>query len=403
MTTPGTPTWLRTHNDRAAFRLFLEHGPLSRKQLGDLSGLSKPTASQMILRLERVGLIAPAGETSGSRGPNAVSYGVRHDSMTGVAISILGDSIEAVLVDPTDAEHPVVELPFAELAASGVVRSPVTDVRAAVDAACRAAGVASSSVTVVAVGVQAAVDTTADALSFTDTLPGWPHHGARAAIERDTGLSVILDNDVNLATMAERATAEARDLASFAYVWLGEGLGVGTDVEGVVQRGATGSAGEVGYLEVPRSAIALDPDAYDFTDLLGGPAVRRLLGAEPDARLRDVLSSLPEDERSLGALADRVALLVSPIIAVLDPSTIVVGGPTGHAGGDDLARRVQERIAHEPHPKADPAQGATHHRVEVRASAAGPQPILRGARRRLVDTIRDRLTAGIAVDPGSEA
>ena len=62
----GTPTWLRTYNDRAAFRLLLEHGPLSRSMLGKLSGMSKPTAGQMITRLERLGLISPVGEVTGA-------------------------------------------------------------------------------------------------------------------------------------------------------------------------------------------------------------------------------------------------------------------------------------------------------------------------------------------------
>ncbi|PZQ51055.1 MAG: hypothetical protein DI570_25065, partial [Phenylobacterium zucineum] len=87
-TSAGTPAWLASQNDRTAFRLLLEHGPLSRSQLGELSGASKPTAGQMIARLERTGLIGPVGQVSGARGPNATTYGVRTDSRTGVAVSI---------------------------------------------------------------------------------------------------------------------------------------------------------------------------------------------------------------------------------------------------------------------------------------------------------------------------
>ena len=76
---PGTPSWLRERNDRAALALLLEHGSLTRNRLGELSGLSKPTAAQMVARLERAGLIEPVGEVSGGRGPNAISYGVRAD------------------------------------------------------------------------------------------------------------------------------------------------------------------------------------------------------------------------------------------------------------------------------------------------------------------------------------
>lgn len=369
----GTPTWLRTYNDRGAFRLFLEHGPLSRSRLGTLSGMSKPTAGQMIARLERIGLISPVGEVTGARGPNAITYGARADSLTGVAISILADRIEAVLVDPTDAEHPI-----ANLSVQDVERSPVVDVTRAMAAACAEAGVDESSVSVIAVGVQAAVDAEADRLTFTDTLPGWPEHGARALIAETTGLAVTIENDVNLAAVAERAISDETD---FVFLWLGSGLGSGINVDGVVRRGTAGGAGEIGYLEVPRSASGLDPAARDFTDLLGGPAIARLLGRS-DRNFAAALSSLPGNETALAGLAARVELLVKVLTSVLDPACVVLGGPTGLAGGDRLAELVQARVP----------DGA----ARVRASQAGDEPVLQGARQLLVATIRERLEAAIA-------
>jgi predicted NBD/HSP70 family sugar kinase len=206
---------------------------------------------------------------------------------------------------------------------------------------------------------------------------------------------------VNLAAIAERAARTTRELSSFVYLWLGEGLGLGVDIDGEVQRGAFGGAGEVGYVEVPRSAAAIDPDAVDFTDLLGGPAVRRIVGAAPDSRLRDALDGLDANDGALAALADRVALLASPVLAVLDPSAIVIGGPTGLAAGDRLAALVQERITDEPAPKAKPSQVRSHHKVSVHRTLAGASPVLRGARRMLVAEIRDRLEAAIVVDAPS--
>ncbi|MDF0514493.1 ROK family transcriptional regulator [Agromyces sp. H3Y2-19a] len=377
---PGTPTWLAARNDRTAFRLLLEHGPLTRSKLGALSGLSKPTATQMITRLERVGLIHPVGEVSGGRGPNAVSYGVRVDRITGVAISIVAGAIQAVVVDAIDGDHPIVEI---EAASSG--RTPEGDVRAAVAAACEAAGLDRSSVSRVVIGVQAAFSVDGDELSLTDTLPGWPAVGARERIEAALGLAATIDNDVNLAAMAERAVGAAQDAASFALFWIGDGLGVGVDLGGVVHRGASGSAGEIGYLGVPRAAAELAPEANDLTDLLGGPAVARLLGAA-GRPLATALPRLAEDDVALASLADRVALAVHPLLAILDPAMIVLGGPTGTAGGARLAALVAERI--------DPAD---HPRVVVRTSGTGVQPVLLGARQQLVEQIRDQLEADISL------
>lgn len=384
---PGTPTWLRAHNDRTAFRLLLEHGPLSRSRLGKLSGLSKPTAGQMIQRLERVGLIEAVGETSESRGPNAVVYGVRRDSMTGVAVSVLADAIEAVVTDPTDAEHPVVVLPT-----SGLVRSPENDVTAAIDAACAAADVPRESVSVVAVGVQAAVDADADEVSLTDTLPGWPLVGARARIAAATGATVILENDVNLATIAERNHGIASEADSFAYLWMGGGVGVGIDIAGDVQRGASGSVGEIGYLAVPRTALAYAPEANDFTDLLGAQGIIGLLGGGVETTVEGALTRLPGHPDLLDALADRVSVAVRLIEALLDPGLVVLGGPTGVAGGAALAELVQERLDRE-----QPEPRRTRRVLEVRTSGVVTQSILRGARRLLTVHIRTSLEETIAV------
>jgi len=60
-TTPGTPRLLRAMNDRAALDLLLSQGPLSRTALGNLTGLSKPTASQLLARLEAELAVKPGG------------------------------------------------------------------------------------------------------------------------------------------------------------------------------------------------------------------------------------------------------------------------------------------------------------------------------------------------------
>lgn len=377
-TDPGTQTWLRAHNDRAALRLLLDHGPLSRAQLGELSGMSKPTARQMVARLERIGLIAPVGQVTGQRGPNAVAYGVRADTITGVAISMLADSIQAVGVDPTGTEHEIVEIPT-----SGRHRSPAADVTAAVAAACAAAGLRPDSVSVVAIGVQAAVDEAADSLSLTDTLPGWPAQGARAELEAATGLTVILENDVNLATMAERVMGVAKEATEFAYLWVGHGIGLGIDLGGTVHRGAAGGAGEIGYLEVPRSASDLDPDADDFTDLLGGPHLLAQLGREQDC-LERALPLLTERPDLIAGLADRITLALQPTCAVLDPGLIVLGGPTCLAAGTSLAELVAQRMS------------GTYPGLRVELSGVGDQPVLLGARRLLVATLREQLETRIS-------
>ncbi|MFJ6427428.1 ROK family protein [Microbacterium maritypicum] len=375
---PGTSAWLRTRNDREAFRLILEHGPLTRTRLGELSGMSKPTATQMIARLERAELVLPVGEIAGSRGPSAVSWGVRTDRVAGVAVNMLDGSIQAALVDAAGSAYPIVELPV-----EGEERSPERDISRAIDAACGAAGADRRTVETVTVAVQAAVSRGQDTLSLTDSLPGWPGFGARARIEAELGVSVTLENDVNLATMAERAVGVAQEVDSFAFLWVGVGLGVGVDLGGTIHRGAHGSAGEIGYLTVAAGPGA--PGAVT-TDLLGSQIILDLLG-DRERGYADGIRALADDEQVLQTVAERIALTIEPVLVVLDPAMIVLGGPTGLAGGRRLAELVAERAANDERPVP-----------EVRVSGTGESAVLVGARRLLVEQIRALLEERIPTD-----
>src|SRR5262249_47047377 len=72
---PGTPSLLRELNDRSALELLLTGGPMTRSQLGEHTGLSKVTASQLLARLEERGIVAVAGEQAGGRGPEPAPDG----------------------------------------------------------------------------------------------------------------------------------------------------------------------------------------------------------------------------------------------------------------------------------------------------------------------------------------
>jgi len=366
----GTPGWLRETNDRTALALLLEHGVLTRTRIGELSGLSKPTAAQMVSRLETAGLIHVVGEVSAGRGPNAAGYAVRTDRMLGVAVDIDATSIRSTIVDAVGAEHPIAVTPLA-------ARAPEADLRLAIDAACDAASVDSARVRAVCVGVQGALDPRTDELTYIETLPGWPKRGIRRRLEDALGIAVHIDNDVNLAAVAERTDGAGTEAGGFALLWMGDGLGLAVDQAGSVHRGASGGAGEIGYLPIPRSAAALDPEAADLQDLIGGPAVDRLATAhgldgdlQGDDDARDEL---------VAELAARVAVGVAPVLALLDPELVVLGGPTGAACGPRLAELVAAELRDAWGERAVVATGVPTH------------PVLRGAREHLLGEVREAL------------
>jgi predicted NBD/HSP70 family sugar kinase len=390
---PGTPSLLRELNDRSALELLLAGGPMTRAQLGEHTGLSKVTASQLLSRLEERGIVAVAGELAGGRGPNAALYAVvpstayvaglhveQKEISAGVA-DITGNVVTRISVNPTGAEDPV------EL------------VRGAVLAACADAGVPPEALRAFVIGTPGVLDPRTGDPRLAVNLPAW-HEGVLDALRTDLGRPVTLENDVNLAAMAERAVGAAAGVDDFALVWIGVGLGLATVLGGRLYRGVGGAAGEIGYLPVPGVPLPRDvthPETGAFQRLVGAQALLPLAAeygfADPTAAGAvglAVQAAARGEERAaafLTELAGRVATGVAAVSVVLDPGLVVLGGDVGRAGGTALASRVAAEVG-----RISPARPA------VVPTAVDGAPVLRGAILAAVDQARAELLASIA-DP----
>jgi len=391
---PGTPSLLRELNDRAALELLLTGGPLTRAQLGEHTGLSKVTASQLLARLEERGLIRVAGEQAGGRGPNAALYGVvpsaayvaglhvEHAEISAGVADVTGHVISEVSVDPNDGQNPV------EL------------VRGAVAAACRPAGVSPDALAAVVIGTPGVLDPRTGEPRLAANLPAW-HEGVLQALRSDLGKPVRIENDVNLAATAERATGAASGIDDFVLVWIGIGVGLAIVLGGRLHRGVAGAAGEIGYLPVPGVPLPVDvshPATGAFQSLIGAQTLVPLAAsygfaeATSGAAVRAASAAAAAgDERGsafLTELAGRVATGVASICVVLDPGLVVLGGEVGLSGGAALAGRVAAEVG-----RISPA------RPQVVPTIVTGDPVLCGAILAAVDQAREGLLASVA-SPG---
>ena len=388
---PGTPSLLRELNDRAALELLLTGGPMTRAQLGEHTGLSKVTASQLLARLEERGLVRVAGEQAGGRGPNAALYGVVPSAAyvaglhvelgevsAGVA-DVTGRVVTEVSVDPNGAGH------------------PVEVVRGAVAKACGSAGVSPEALRALVIGSPGVLDPRTGEPRLAVNLPAW-HEGVLDALRNDLGRPVTIENNVNLTAMAERAAGAAAGADDFVLVWIGIGLGLAIVLNGRLHRGVGGAAGEIGYLPVPGVPLPQDvthPATGAFQSLIGAQALLPLAAgygfAEPTAgaAVRAAIAAAGAgDERGgafLAELAGRVATGVAAICVVLDPGLVVLGGEVGLGGGAALAGRVAAEVG-----RISPA------RPQVVPTSVTGDPVLRGAILAAVDQARSELLASVA-------
>ncbi|HYB49289.1 MAG TPA: ROK family protein [Streptosporangiaceae bacterium] len=391
---PGTPSLLRELNDRAALDLLLRGGMLTRSQISEYTGVSKVTVSQMLVRLEERGLVTIVGEQAGNRGPNAALYSVVPSSAYVAGLYMESDLVSAAVADVTGRR--VADVSVNPNGAD----DPTELVRGVIERACATAGVDLARLSALVIGSPGVVDPQTGDPRLAVNLPAW-HEGALDALRGVLHKPVVIENDVNLAAMAERAAGAASGVDDFVLVWLGGGLGLATMLGGQLHRGTAGAAGEIGYLPVHGAPLHTDirhPASGGFQWLAGGAAVRELAarhgfpGATAAEAVQAAVSSPSAGSSAfLDDLAQRVAVGVASVCLVLDPGLVVLGGEVGRAGGTALASRVAACVA-----AIWPA------RPRVVPTGVPGEPVLRGAMLAAVDQARAALLASVA-DPSSTA
>ncbi|WP_433397719.1 ROK family transcriptional regulator [Streptomyces sp. CA-146814] len=393
-TTPGTPRVLRAMNDRAALDLLLEHGPLSRTRIGKLTGLSKPTASQLLARLEAAGLVVATGTSEGRPGPNAQLYTVNARAAHVAGLDVNERRIVAAVADVTGAEVGQFELATPGRRADSVVRQ-VAD---ALDGATKEAGLTRADLHRVVIGTPGAFDPGTGRLRYASHLPGWHSPTLLEELAASLPMPVEYENDVNLVAVAEQRLGAARGHEDFVLLWNEEGLGAALVINGRLHRGFTGGAGEVGFLPVPGTPLVrqvVKANSGGFQELAGAQAVPRLakaLGidtpqqpyAEAAATLLERAAAAYERDDALTELlrqyAHRLATGLASVTAVLDPGLIVLSGGAVAAGGEVLRSLIQSELAE---------LAASRPRLVV--GEIDRTPVLRGALERALADTRDEV------------
>ncbi|MFC8433090.1 ROK family transcriptional regulator [Streptomyces sp. NPDC057253] len=369
---PASPSTARAINDRLALRLLQQEGPLTAGQLKQLTGLSRPTVADLVERLAAAGLIGVVGESGEQRrGPNAKLYGIVADQAHLAALDVRTEGVSVVVSDLLGRVLAEASVPIGGDTGTGPA---VEQAVALVERAAKEAGVAE--LHTVGIGAPGLIDPASGELRDSTGLPEWHRRLVLALGERLPGTRIHVENETNLAALAEQREGIARDRDTFVLLWLGQGTGAAVVLDGILRRGASGGTGEIGFLPVPGTAGL--PSAVDceggFHSLAGSAGIVRLavecgLTLPADGAAGVVREAVAHDEsRFLDALADRLAVGVASVVAVLDPGCVVLGGEVGQAGGTDLAGRVERRV-----------RGMSPLPTQVRASTLGGGAVLRGA------------------------
>lgn len=307
--------------------------PLSRAEIAEQTGISKPAISEAAKRLSDHGIISSTGVRKGGRGGVATLFEINGKRAHSTSLALAPRKIAARATGMNgnvlfEAEREVdLESPPEEVIA------------AAKKLLAEASKAADSPLEAICVSVANPVDPrTGDTVSLANSA----FAAGRFNVVQELGIrapSVVVDNDVNWATLAEHHLGAMAGEDNFVYIYLGDGLGAGLFLGGALQRGHRGLAGEIGYLR--------DLDGMDLTQNMAAHGFGRGTSYGLDSRATSGTSSVPADE--IEVAMQRVAHHVANIITLLNPRAVVLGGPlTGQKSVPQLIEKHVARLVVSP-------------------------------------------------------
>ena len=323
----------RKISTNAAIRAVLANSPISRADIAKLTGLSKQTVSEVVQDLITDGWLRLSGRTDGRRGRSAITYELNARAGLVAAIDLGGSKVAAAIGDLAGAV-------VAETVAATDPRggSHLVDQFGTILATLAAeARVALSELRTVVLGTPGVRDTATGHIDVAPNVPGIESIDVRSLLEQRLGVPVMVENDVNLAALGEQWRGHGRDVANFAFVALGTGIGMGIVANGALVHGARGAAGEISFL--PIGGDPFDPRGFVLGTLenaVGSVAITRRyagFGGRADRTVKDLFTAFGEGEASATAAVEETARLIAQAIAaigaILDPEVVIFGGSIG--------------------------------------------------------------------------
>lgn len=231
------------------FQILRDGQPRTKAELAELTGLARSTVATRVDGLLASGLVRPAGEavSTGGRPPARVAFNPRAGDILAidlgathatVAVADLSGRILASRTHTIDIS----------LGPEAVLDEVITEGSDLIDAVAggreRLVGVG--------IGVPGPVEHSTGRPTNPPIMPGWDRFGIPEYVQRTLPVPVLVDNDVNILALGEQAIGWP-GVDDLVFVKVATGIGAGIISGGSLQRGAQGSAGDMGHVQVPFS------------------------------------------------------------------------------------------------------------------------------------------------------
>ena len=351
----------------------------TRRELGEITDLSRSTVAARLDALIGAGYLREAGtaSSSGGRPPTLLTF----DDLTPTVLAAdLGVTHGRVAV--TNARGEILAEQVLESRIAAGPESVLGEVCDRFESLVAEAGRHPATVCGIGIGVPGPVEFDQARVVRPPVMPGWHDYPVRAAVARRFPAPLYLDNDANLMALGEHQ-AHFPDESTLLFLKVGSGIGAGIIAGGGVFRGADGAAGDIGHVRVAGSTAVCACGAVGcLAASASGTAMARELRDHGFAAVttRDVVSLVTAGEPAAVAIVRRSGRLVGEVLAtaisLINPRVLVIGGDLADTG-EHLVRGVHESLLQLTQPLATGRLVVTTSALGDRAGVAGAVVMVR--------------------------
>jgi glucokinase-like ROK family protein len=335
---------------------------VSRTDISRFTNWSRPKVTSIVDKMIDRGFLMESGEgdSQGGRRPGMLRLNNRLGYLVGIEIG--ATSVELAVAD-LNAEVLIRDAGPADVRDDPAVL--LGDVKERLFAMMRRQGLLPEQILGIGVGVPGPVDFARGVLVSPPLMPKWENYSIRSFFQQDfPRAGVWVDNDVNMMALGELRAGAGAGVDNFIFVKIGTGIGAGIICHGLVHRGSTGSAGDIGHIRVdPAGPIchcgntgclekvaagpAIAARAMDAARNGSSPTLAKKMEAGGMLRAEDVGAAAREGDRAAIEIIQSSGRMVGDVLAGLvnffNPSVIFIGG--GVAGiGNQLLSSIRQAV-----------------------------------------------------------
>lgn len=324
----------RNSNTQDVLAFLRAQGPSTQADIARATGLSRATVNQIAQSLRDQGAVEYQWK---NRREALIALTSTHGSVASVIVQ--ESCVHAILFDFTAQDR--FDLFSTDLPELDAAQTSPAMVLTIIQRLADFATARGSSLTGVAIAIEGPIERSTGAIApwAWQRLPQWKEVSLAQFFTRHLRLPVAVDNDANLAALAEWTWGVGRGCNDFLHITSSAGIGGGLVINGRIYHGGTGLAGEIGHMVIEEAGeLCFCGSRGCLTSFATEKAILHALGRgrKPRASLGEVIDGAQQGDAACQRVLSEAGLhlgkALAIVVRVIGPSVIAIGGTLGKAG-----------------------------------------------------------------------